>query len=511
MLVCVLVYSALVLQLAPLKFIGSALSTSALRHRAIYCVANHLKNSVYTAAPRSDLTIRRRQTELRYCAASQPRTTHTLISPLHSASTTVDSQSIHSHSILFQPSLLTPLTTLTPSLYHLNLHPSHPPLPSLTLRSLTFIMAFRSVIVSAVLAAIFTLFASVPVAGQITPPAPAQCTAIIGNSNLTQYQNTIELGSGNLIFGIGYFKAPLFTIYANYSFTFTVPDQTGYTTPNQLKFAVYTNNTKGSSKLVSQSQTVTIQSVSGPQTFTVGLQGSAGLIIPGQNYIIAIYNQFDTVYYYNTNAKQPSKGSAFVDVSAGFPSTLEIDFVSSNYLFPAVYYGCQCNNLLGDSNLADYPNTIELGSGNLIFAIGTFKAPSFTLYTNYEFVFSVPDQTGYATPNQLKFAVYTYNTTSPKLVTQSPVVTIQSISGQQNFTVPLKFNVTEILNPGKQYLLAVYNQFDTVYFFNQNAKVADVGEAFVDASGGFPQNLELDFTTSNYLYPLSYKGCDIAL
>ena len=59
--------------------------------------------------------------------------------------------------------------------------------------------------------------------------------------------------------------------------------------------------------------------------------------------------------------------------------------------------------------------------------------------------------------------------------------------------------------------IAVYNQFDTVYYFNSNAKQGELGEYFVDASAGFPSPLPPDFQYNNYLFPLGYKGCDIAL
>ena len=165
-----------------------------------------------------------------------------------------------------------------------------------------------------------------------------------------------------------------------------------------------------------------------------------------------MWNQYDTVYYFNSNAKQGELGEDFVDASAGFPSPLPFDFQYNTYLFPAAYVGCQCNTLIGDDNVNDYPNTIEVGQGNLILAIGTFKAPLITLYTSYEFNFTVPDQTGYTTPNELKFAVYT-NATSPVLVAQSKTVIVQSVSGPQNFLVKLQGNLTGILIPGRQYLL----------------------------------------------------------
>ena len=327
----------------------------------------------------------------------------------------------------------------------------------------------------------------------------------------------------------------------------------GYTTPNQLRFAVYTNSTKNSPKLVAQSQLVTIQSVSGPQSFIVSLQGSAGLLIPFEPYLLVIYNQYDASFYFNNNARQPNLITYNVDASSGFPSTLPYELQFDNFLFPLAYFGCTCTTLLGDDNLTDYPDTIELGADGIVYAIGTFQAPSYTLYTSYEFNFTVPDQSGYTTPNLLRFAVYT-NDTTPRLVTQSQTATIQSVSGPQNFIVKVPFNVSDILYPGRQYYIgqsrhftalsllsrhrpcstaptvsiliwrticvclvclvmacvAIYNQYDASFYFNSNAvKGAQIG--LVDASGGFPSTLSFVVQTGNFLFPIAYKGCFIAL
>ena len=339
---------------------------------------------------------------------------------------------------------------------------------------------------------------------------PTSCTRILGDANLTDYSSTLELGQGNLIVAIGYFRAPLFTVYANYTFTFTVPDQTGFSTPNELKFAVYTNATNESPQLVAQSQTVTIQSVSGPQTFSVALQGGAYFLIPGRAYLLAVWNQYDTTYYYNSNARQGDLAQSTVDASVTFPNPLAYEFQFNNYLFPVGYDGCMCNTLLGDDTVADYPNTLELGQGNLIVAIGSLQAPLLTLYTSFEFTFTIPDQTGFSTPNELKFAVYTNNITSPALVAQSQTVTIQSVSGPQSFTVALQGS-SHFLLPGHSYVLAVWNQYDTTYYYNTNGVQGDLAVSTVDASVTFPNPLPVEFQFTNYLFPLAFRGCDIAL
>ena len=81
----------------------------------------------------------------------------------------------------------------------------------------------NSVLLSVVLAVLCVLLVC-PVS---MAQSPQQCNLLLGSANLTQFPDTVELGSDGLIYAFGYFYPPLLSIYLNYEFSFTVPDQSG--------------------------------------------------------------------------------------------------------------------------------------------------------------------------------------------------------------------------------------------------------------------------------------------
>ena len=112
-----------------------------------------------------------------------------------------------------------------------------------------------------------------------------------------------------------------------------------------------------------------------------------------------------------------------------------------------------CTALVGDANLADYPGSQEAGGSNAIQAIGFFTAPNnMPTYNQYIFQYTVPDQTGYETPNHLKFALYTNDPSNPALVAESNMVTIKNVGGDQSLVATVANQVSQI-QAGQSYLL----------------------------------------------------------
>ena len=142
----------------------------------------------------------------------------------------------------------------------------------------------RASAAAAVLAAVAVLLVS------CAPVALAQtCTSLLGVSINEQTFTTALINFTNQVYLVGAYQLPSTikntTQFSSFQFTYTVPDQTGVSTPNSVRFAIYTDD--AADTLVAQSVLLTIKSgVTGDQTLVGHVQGTALALLPTTKYRI---------------------------------------------------------------------------------------------------------------------------------------------------------------------------------------------------------------------------------
>ena len=334
-----------------------------------------------------------------------------------------------------------------------------------------------------VLAAVCVLLlVSAPVAlAQLT------CTELLGVGITDQTFTTTDEGSTNLVYFVGAFQLPS-TItstssFSSFQFTYTVPDQSGYTTPNTVSFAVYADD--GTGNLIAESQIATINSgVTGDQTVTALILGSASALQPATSYrlgqlhaplshspppvcpssmpwltspcyasccgvvlVAAIWTAHPYLTYINSNPSQNTQYTVYNISEYGWPSSYVLLEAGpwAPFQFPLTYDGCvpapvAYTELLGVSITDQSFTTAAQQSNNLVYFQGPYELPtgvtSSSQYNSFHFTYTVPDQTGYTTPNYLRFAIYNSDLT---LVDESKEVKIKKhVTGDQTLTVTLQ-------------------------------------------------------------------------
>lgn len=122
--------------------------------------------------------------------------------------------------------------------------------------------------------------------GRPTSESPLGCSLIVGE-DLVNYQSATRMtDSADTVFAYGFYTAvdPVPT-YPFYTFVYTVPDQGTTTTPNTLRFALYTAN-DDAPQLVAESVNVQIAAKAGPQTLVAKLQKQYMDINAGGFYVL---------------------------------------------------------------------------------------------------------------------------------------------------------------------------------------------------------------------------------
>jgi len=127
-----------------------------------------------------------------------------------------------------------------------------------------------------------------------------------------------------------------------------------------------------------------------------------------------------------------------------------------------------CTTLVGDDKIEDYYMTANAGNeaGITVFGYYTSTDDAVNPYNQYIFEYVVPDQHSdishgdYITPNDVKFAMYTYvadedlsPTNLPLLVAESQTKTINYKPGSQTLVAKITKQVLPIL-PSTRYMLS---------------------------------------------------------
>ena len=158
--------------------------------------------------------------------------------------------------------------------------------------------------------------------------------------------------------------------------------------------------------------------------------------------VTAIWTEYPYNTYINYNPSESTQYTDYNITEYGWPTNYYLlePGPYEPFQFPLTYDGCVVNpfvKLLG-VGLADQSFTAQAQqSNNLVYIQGPYKPTGNVTATSdfmaKQFRYTVPDQTGYRTPNFLRFAVY--NTSDGTLVAESTLAVIQAgVKGAQTFT-----------------------------------------------------------------------------
>ena len=121
----------------------------------------------------------------------------------------------------------------------------------------------------------------------LTLAGPLTCNRILGVGLADQSFTTTGEGIANLVYFVGAFALPSNVSssaqFSSFQFTYTLPDQSGYTTPNVVRFAVYADD--GTGTLISHSRGTIIKAgIVGDQAVVGQMQYAVGTVQSGTNY-----------------------------------------------------------------------------------------------------------------------------------------------------------------------------------------------------------------------------------